>query len=794
MGVQNKTNKVEDWLPPSYQETTELKWFRQYFRGDQFVIVSWEGCTLGGDPRRLGAEPDDPRIERLANFLVSEEKNQEGAVYFESVTTGRRILNRLTSQPSEVKYAEAVDRLKGALIGRDGKQTCLIIGLSDKAIPKLREVVGRGIGGWVQFGHQRGALQDALDACGIDPDKVYLGGPPVDAVSIDEEGEKSLYRLASLAALVGLGLAWWSLRSLSLTLVVFFCGVWSAIASLAVVWVTGGTTDAFLLSMPSLVYVLAVSGAVHLIKYYRDSAKRVGLEQAPIKAILHGWKPTLLCSVTTAIGLLALCTSDLTPIRKFGMYSSAGVMLMLSTLFLFLPAALYLWPVRRFAEACIPEAATGERFVVGSRSPATFEEHLDRLWERVGAWIVKRYVAVSSCCLLFILLIGVGVTRTTSNVDIMKLFDDQARVRQDYRWIESRVGRIVPIEVVVKFPPPTQRDRDGLTLEGYTMLERSKVVRRLQQVIVETFGPRGTDVIGQPISPVTFLPTAPRIRGTMRSRVEQSAFNSKLEQSFQALESAGYLAREPDGSELWRISIRVAAFEDVDYALFTNDLRNTIEPVVEQFNQHLVLRSPSASPSDHDSISVVYTGVIPIIYKAQRALLDSLMESAFLSFVTITPLLIVVSRGILRGLVAMIPNTLPVLVVFGGLGWLDISVTIGSMMSASIALGVAVDDTIHYLVWFREKLKVLPDRKSASLAAYRVCAFPTLQAAMISGLGLAVFGFSNFNSTKQFGLLMLTILIAGVVAELVMLPALLASPLGSVFEKKKPKRKRPKLD
>jgi uncharacterized membrane protein YdfJ with MMPL/SSD domain len=93
-----------------------------------------------------------------------------------------------------------------------------------------------------------------------------------------------------------------------------------------------------------------------------------------------------------------------------------------------------------------------------------------------------------------------------------------------------------------------------------------------------------------------------------------------------------------------------------------------------------------------------------------------------------------------------------------------------------------VDDTIHYLTWFREELNRTGDRRAAIVAAYRRCATPTLQAALISGLGLSVFAFSTFTPTKQFGYLMLTILLAGVVAELVLLPALLAGPLGAVFQ------------
>ena len=104
----------------------------------------------------------------------------------------------------------------------------------------------------------------------------------------------------------------------------------------------------------------------------------------------------------------------------------------------------------------------------------------------------------------------------------------------------------------------------------------------------------------------------------------------------------------------------------------------------------------------HADRTAVYTGVVPIVYKAQRALLENLIQSSFWSFVTITPLMMFVCRSICGGAVVMLPNVLPVLVVFGGMGWLGIPVDIGSMMAASIALGVAVDDTIHYLTWYRE--------------------------------------------------------------------------------------------
>src|SRR6185436_6650875 len=193
----------------------------------------------------------------------------------------------------------------------------------------------------------------------------------------------------------------------------------------------------------------------------------------------------------------------------------------------------------------------------------------------------------------------------------------------------------------------------------------------------------------------------------------------------------------------------------------------------------------TAWQSNPTSVAAVYTGVVPIVYKAQRMLLDSLIQSTFWSIITITPLLMWIARSVSAGSVAMLPNVLPIVMVFGGMGWFGIDVDVGSMMTASIALGVAVDDTIHYLNWFREELDAVGDRKKAILAAYKHCATPTLQAALISGLGLSVFAISTFTPTQRFGVLMLVILWLAAVAELIYFPALLAGPLGSVFKPRK---------
>jgi hypothetical protein len=107
------------------------------------------------------------------------------------------------------------------------------------------------------------------------------------------------------------------------------------------------------------------------------------------------------------------------------------------------------------------------------------------------------------------------------------------------------------------------------------------------------------------------------------------------------------------------------------------------------------------------------------------------------------------------------------------------------MMTASAALGIAVDDTLHFLVWFRRAAAEASTRRDAIRYAFEHCATPMLQTSLICGFGLFVFVLSPFGPTARFGWLMAIMLMLAVVADLVLLPAMLASRMGNCFVGKK---------
>jgi len=1041
LSLQRMKNNVADWLPDAYVETAVLDWFRQQFVSEQFILLSFPGCT-----------EDDPhnRIELLAQKMVPkdvppvaiehelftlnddfhdwgqqqekwltgrdnrwyyitpngslflwkgsnamvmvavrnitrwisgptelkgtligqldtrfyENPRQLNAPLFKTIETGPRLVERLTrpggalvrskdAGAEEIQRAATIakSRLSRALYGPNGKQTCLIATLTDVGKIDLRRTLGRGL-----LGRPQGRIYNLAEEAGIRPEDLKLGGPPVDNVSIDEEGEITLARLIWLCALVGIGLSYVCFGSFRLTTMVFFVGSVSGITSLGIVYWMGSSVDAILMSMPAVVYVLGLSGAVHIVNYYGDAATEHGLHGASERAVSYGWRPCTLAALTTAIGLLSLCTSDILPIRKFGFFSAIGVLATLGLLFTYLPAALQMWPPNAWLKK--------KKQTTGRKNPVAAK--ISQIWHQLTDRILHYNVWVTIGCSIAFLALGYGLTKINTSIQLMKMFDSGAKVIQDYRWLETHLGELVPMELVIRVPndqlyefsnqesaaAPTEesQNRELKSPWALTFLERMEIADHVRRSINHAFGPQGQNICGSAMSAVTFGPKLPGPGRSTNAFIERSVTSRILEENRQEFLDSEYLAiDEQTKAELWRISLRVKALVDIDYGAFVSQLTEAVEPVMLAYQWRekiltelknrqnsegtqsnvpanvyvlgvpysryqksaqasMTTSSKNSSKSDqntnraninqtqifattltdlllnarvrfdyHDpelvalsaalpektkstkrfqrtlkhhamdawrdnlknkdcvivvgdyscydidyinensrlvvdvrkhhadpitlskandqnwrevsNISAIYTGVVPLVYKAQRTLLTSLIWSTGLAFAIIAVVMVLVLRNPLAGLVSMIPNAFPVVVIFGLMGWTNVLVDIGTMMTASVAMGVAVDDTVHFLTWFRRGLDQGLNRPGAIRMAYDRCSAAMLQTTAIGGLGLMVFALSTFTPTQRFGYLMCALLVAALVGDLIFLPALLASPLGRVFERKSPKFK-----
>jgi predicted RND superfamily exporter protein len=617
----------------------------------------------------------------------------------------------------------------------------------------------------------------AVEQCAIPEPTLHLGGPPVDNVAIDVEGRRTLGIVVTLSLIMGFLACYWCFRNWKITLIVFFTALLSEATSLALVTLCGFNTNAVLLTMPTLVYVLTISAAIHIVNYYQDAIESGGLAGAAHRAVFKGALPCTLANATTAAGLVSLLSSELLPIRMFGGFSALAVVVSLLWVFFYLPAALQLWGYN-------PQEADALRHRKPNRLPA------ESFFKNVGEGILRRPVLVASVVMLLMIVTGAGVLRMKSSIDIMKLFDDDARLVQDYRWFESKLGPLVPMELVVAFDEQaigTLREGgdDGQYREvsKLNLARRLKVVDQIRQAVVAEL-----DEVSSSLSVATFAPDVERPEGFPGADyLWMRKLSQGLEQHRHEFEQAGYLAHH-GGQELFRISLRLGAFDDTDYGAFVAHIREVIEGAQGVLATQVAGELSRARIDVASSIHVTYTGVVPIVYKAQRELLEGLKRSYVMAFGLISLMMIGMVAGVcglLRavpaGMIAMIPNVFPALMVFGFISWQGVAVDVGSMMTASVALGLAVDDTVHFLAWFGRAARLGWSRADATRNAYAHCARAMTQTSIVCGAGIAMHFFSTFTPTMQFGTFMLPLVFMALVGDLVLLPAILVSPLGWFF-------------
>jgi predicted RND superfamily exporter protein len=870
-------NDVKNWIPEEYEETQVYRAFRERFEGEEFILVSWEGCTIGDSRLELLAQKiaapvtvklksgeeftafDVEKAERILtdsdgaykyeeayfgpwrsdgehrdSMLVWADReyagdpkrpNEDAAIaeivrthhpLFKTVMTGTRVIDRMTAPPLNLTRGEAVERLTGSLFGPDRRKAKLLESaqsLGDREFLEraTREIAGREptseeIEGFAAdeladryeafvdqllleadsgledrqtclvvtltlpaLADKAGtvaALQNlAINQCAIPADELHIGGPPVDNVAIDHAGNKSLNTLAGFAVLIGFFVSWVSLRNLKLVAIVISAGIYSAILSLSIVWWTGAPVDAILFTMPSLVYVATTSGAIHLTNYYRDvRAAGAPAEGAAGKALRHAALPLSLATGTTAVGLLTLCYTELIPIRIFGFYSAVGVVVAAALLVFYVPAALELWkpklPGKLQSQHEYPSVHERLRAAGG-------------FWWRAGEGVLRHHRLVAAATFAVMFVVGWGIFKTETSVQLMRLLSPRERIFADYQFLERELGPLVPMEIVVSIP----RDEDA---SGLTFLKRMHMIDEIEYEL------RKIPEVGGTMSTVTFSRSLYAGQGGLFEGAVEASINNSLVRHRGKFLEGDYLreVRDPvtgQTQELWRVSARVSALEDVDYAAFIGDLKDAVNPVIERYR-----KDPGAK-----GIDVAYTGVVPLVYKAQHSLMDGLVIGFLTDFALIVMVMMIACRDWSAGMVLLFPSAFPAVIVFGAMGWIhtllvqngwgDLYIDIGYVMAPCVALGVTVDDIVHFMLWFRKGIREGLNRHQSVMLAYHGCARPMYQSWAVIGIGLAVFSLSPFMPTRNFGIMMISMLTVALVGNLLMLPAVLMGPGGAIF-------------
>jgi predicted RND superfamily exporter protein len=609
------------------------------------------------------------------------------------------------------------------------------------------------------------AVKAAASKSGITEAGLHMGGRPVAGAALNRMVKESSWNTAYpvwqfhkrsvtlFSGLIGIALAFLMLRSLRLSCLVLLVSYYTTFVAVSIVPLTGGTMNMVLVVMPTLLTVLTLSGSIHVANYWKHAA-HVDMKNAVSQAVEMARAPCMMASLTTAIGLASLMTSPLSPVRDFGLYSSIGCLISLLMILYGLPSLLQLWPGKPPKESDVDT----------------------RHWQKLGRVLSRHQVLVSMSCLIIFAVSCYGFKWFRTETKVIKYFPDSSRVIQDYLFLEENLSGITPVDTVICFDEAAQKNMN--------FVERVELVRKIQQKIAEHPEISGSISLADfrpvseplPENASTFqkLRNAKRVNETER-RVRESLKTGDAKSFLYIADEAIEMEQETangdrsvavnKGDELWRITAQVAIMTDLNYGHLTRDLNQVTQSVLR----------------DHAGTTHLVTGTIPLFLRTQQAVLESLIKSFGLAFAVIAVVMMILLRSPTAGLITMLPNLMPIGVVFGLISWMKMPVDIGTMITASVALGIAVDGTLHLLTWFKIGIEEGKTKSEAVAAAMGHCGPAMWQTSAAVGISLAMLYPAELLLVSRFGILMSALIAAALLADIIFLPALLAGPLGSLI-------------
>lgn len=524
-------------------------------------------------------------------------------------------------------------------------------------------------------------------------------------------------------------IAWFSYRTIRGVVIP------AATITLALVWSMGLAADfaplinVVTISVPALILVVGFAYAVHVVSAYYDAVADSGEgelpgESAALRGIHRVVLPTFLTGLTTAVGFLSMATSSIEAVRDFGLHCAIGVACSMLAALTFAPATLQL-----LREPSSP-----------GHSKAAREDWFEQRLYRLGRFDVRHRTAILWGAGVVALLCCLLATRIEVSTDLGKDFPADSEVRRSLDFAKERLGVVDQIFVVF------EADTDGSLIEP----ENLRVIEDLQAWINEQPEVAGSTSIADYV------------------KLVNRAMNGDAPAFF----------RLPDERTAVSQLLLVGATEQLDrliepqYSLASLEVRIGVTSSADL--SQLVERIEEKLADLPTRLDVRVTGIPVLLASTIDDIALGQVTSLSTAFLVIFLILSLLFTSLRIGLLAMLPNVLPVCVYFGllGLSGIPLSLTTGSV--ACLVIGIAVDDTIHYLTRFSALAREMADEHRAVPHALVEVGRPVTYTSVALCLGFLVLSLADLQSLADFGLLAAITLGAAWLADLTFTPALAA--------------------
>ena len=542
--------------------------------------------------------------------------------------------------------------------------------------------------------------------------KIHLSGWPLINVKMASFMNQDLMVFVPASFTLLCLLVYVFLRSLRLTLAAALILGLSLVSAMAILKLVGGALSPMTAILAPLTMALSLADVIHVATTYFHQPPG---PQRIRQTLAETWNPCFLTSLTTAIGFGSLALSRIPSIRHFGL-AAAGAMFveyaLAFTLFFFL----------------LPWIGRGRGQEAGLKRVVHY------LTRSYPAWGPKALVAFLALTLVSLL----GLSRLEVNSDVIRYFHPSTKVYRDTVFLDEKMGGAQTIEISLY-------SRKGDFLDPALL----KKVDALGDYL------RRDPIFSQVISPVEFF------------KLMNRAFHGEDEAYFRLPESRALLAQY------------LLLYGGTELEHFLNEERNwlrvsarTPEHSSAVINQHLrALKRELSRLFQGSGVSYRITGKTYLVHRTVEDIVHCQVESLVSAAVLIFGLMFLVLRSVKLGLLSLLPNVFPLLANLGFMGLVGISLNTATATISAVAIGITVDDTIHFLVRYQRERRHLPPEEAVrqTLLSKGLAAITT---SLVLILGFLILTTSRFIPTVQFGLLCALIMFLALLADLFLLPAL----------------------
>ncbi len=564
--------------------------------------------------------------------------------------------------------------------------------------------------------------------------KVYTSGMPLIRTMNAQEVKSESYTFIALALLVTCFIFTLIFRSAKATLTVLLIVILAVLSSFATMAFFGYEITILTALVPPLMIVIGVPNCIFLLnKYFQEYQLHQNKAKALVRTIMKIGNATFLTNFTTAFGFLTFIFTNSDTLQEFGIVASLNIMLIFIYSLLIIPIA--------FSYFKAPSLS--DRKVTSSRFMEKFNDYLVLLVTEKRKWVFS-----ISLFLLLVSIFGISMMQRSAN-----MLDDMSKKTQFYKdiaFFDEHFGGVLPLEIIIEGNPNS-------ALQLGTLKRVNSLYKKFAQ----------WETVGEPVSLLDGVKFAKQ--SYYNGNPEFYALPSTYEKNFifkyiqnskgQSNMLSNYVN---DKNSMMRIS---AVMKNSD----SQALESSFDSIQAQLN--------SLFPGENQNSFV--TGVAYVFMKGTKYLTKNLLLSLALAILMISFMMALMFRSVKMIVISIIPNLLPLIITAGFMGYFNIPIKPSTILVFSIAFGIAVDDTIHYLAKYRQEMHRYPDIQTGVLKALRETSNSMFYSSVVLFSGFSMFLFSGFQGIQALGGLVSITLLFAVFSNLILLPSLLLQFRGS---------------